>query len=132
MVRTLALIAGIGVIIWMVLGITPVPRSHADAITLVLHEHNVPVRSVTVTQLWPNALPFYAYGKEAMPYQAVVTVALVTEHQIKGFLVCADAPYACRMTFRDLKIISEPIPDISPSSSFFERVYAIIRRLSII
>ena len=129
MVRTVALFAGIVVMLWMVLVTTPAPRTHADAITQLLHHYDVPVRSVTVTQSWPNALPFYAYGHEAMPYQAAVTIELITEHQMNGFLVCNNAPLSCQLTFRELMIISEPIADIAHSPSLFEQVYAWVMRL---
>lgn len=97
---------------WWVWSIESVPRSHAESIVLHLRTRDVPVRYVDVTQPWPNALPFYAYGDTVVPYQASIVVELLSGHRMSGFLVCTSAPYGCVITIRDCAIVGEPIPDI--------------------
>jgi hypothetical protein len=114
MARTAAATLGVALILlgWWFVSITAAPQSHAEAIALHLQTYNVPARAVSVSQPWPNALPFYAYGATVMPYNASISVELVTGRSVSGFMVCHDVPYDCRITIRDYQLYSEPIPDI--------------------
>lgn len=87
--------------------------------TSVLDEHQVAVAQVTIEQIWPSALPFYAYGSQAMPYQARVTVVLVSGRREAGVLTCLDAPHDCTMTIPGLALFGHPIPDVVPATKWY-------------
>ena len=93
--RTSIIALGIALMLlgWRLTSVESVPRSHAEAIMMYLRERDVPVQEVHVTQQWPNALPFYAYGEQAMPYQASVSVRLLGGHTISGFIVCLSVSF---------------------------------------
>lgn len=112
--RTTSITFGIAMILigWWVWSIESAPRSHAEAIMLHLRARDVAVRHVNVTQPWPNALPFYAYGDTVVPYQASLSVELVSGHRVSGFMVCASAPFECAVTIREFAVLNEAIPDI--------------------
>lgn len=129
MVRTISVAIGIAVIIWTLVVVTNSPRTHAQSIDLLLRQHNIEVSDITVTQQWPNALPFYAYGKDAMPYQATVAVLLPTQRTVKGFLVCQSAPYQCTVTIHDMQLISVPLVDIAESIDVWAIVNDYVRKL---
>jgi len=122
--RTSIIALGIALMLlgWRLTSVESVPRSHAEAIMMYLRERDVPVQEVHVTQQWPNALPFYAYGEQAMPYQASVSVQLLGGHTISGFIVCLSVPFDCRITVRDFQVISELIPDIQTQPTGWEWV----------
>jgi len=105
------------IIVWVLSTFEPVPRSHAEAIALHLRNRNISVQHVNVIQQWPNALPFYAYGTTAVPYQASVVVQLISGHTISGFMVCYAVPHNCFITIRDFLVFSEPVIDINMSVS---------------
>lgn len=78
----------------------------------VLQQQHIGAAQVTIEQLWPSALPFYAYGTQAMPYQARVTVVLVSGRREAGVLTCLDAPHDCTMTIPGLALFGQDIPDV--------------------
>jgi hypothetical protein len=122
--RTSIIALGVALMLlgWRLTTVELVPRSHAESIMMYLRERDVPVQGVHVTQQWPNALPFYAYGEQAMPYQASVSVQLLGGHHISGFMVCQSVPYDCRITVRDFQVFSASIPDIQSSQTAWEWV----------
>jgi len=95
------------------------PRSHEQAVMSVLQHHRVAVAQVTIEQLWPSALPFYAYGSQAMPYQARVTVMLVSGRREAGVLTCLDAPHDCMMTIPGLALFGQAIPDVVLTAKWY-------------
>lgn len=112
MVRTLAITVGSFVILALFVRWEPLPTTHRDAVYAVLHDLQIGAQSVQITQQWPNALPFYAYGDAVVPYQATVNVRLLSGVDIKGSLVCHSAPHACRLTLPALALYSVAVPDI--------------------
>lgn len=120
--RTSVIALGIALVLlgWWFVSIESAPRSHADAIMMQLRTRDIPVRHVTVTQPWPIALPFYAYGATVMPYQASVSIQLVSGLTVSGFMVCQSVPFDCRITVREYQVVSEKIPDIHQSSTTWE------------
>lgn len=112
--RTSIIALGIALMLvaWWIVSVESVPRSHAEAIAGYLRTRDVPVRNVNVTQPWPNALPFYAYGDTVVPYQASISVELLSGHRVSGFMVCTAAPFGCAITIREFAVLSEAIPDI--------------------
>lgn len=122
--RTGIITLGIALILlgWGVISIESVPRSHAEAIVAHLRARDIPVRHVNVLQQWPNALPFYAYGDTVVPYQALLSVELISGHRLSGFMVCTSAPYECAITVREFGVITESIPNIRTRQNLFDWV----------
>ncbi|MFZ9856900.1 MAG: hypothetical protein ACO3F2_01025 [Roseiflexaceae bacterium] len=122
--RTSIIALGITLVLlgWWLIAIESAPRSHADAIMMHLRMRNIPVRQVHVTQPWPIALPFYAYGATVMPYQASVSIQLVSGLTVSGFMVCQSVPFDCRITVKDYQVVSEQITDIRQSPSVWDWV----------
>jgi hypothetical protein len=89
-----------------------VPTTHQQAVAQVLAVQQVAVSRLEIVQIWPSALPFYAYGEQAMPYQARITVYLVSGRRESGVLTCLDAPHDCMMTIPGLDLFGQRIPDV--------------------
>lgn len=104
---------------WVLVGWAPPPRSHAQAVMRVLQHHHVAAAQVDIEQLWPSALPFYAYGAQAMPYQARIAVTLVSGRTESGVLTCLHAPHDCMMTIPGLALFGQRIPDVQPGTEWY-------------
>lgn len=104
---------------WLIASWSPPPRSHVQAVTSVLDRQQMAVAQVSIEQIWPSALPFYAYGTQAMPYQARVTVVLVSGRRESGVLTCLDAPHDCIMTIPGLALFGQSIPDVMPEVKWY-------------
>ena len=97
------------------------PRTHAAAVTSVLvqQQSTLSIQSVQIEQLWPSALPFYAYGDDVMPYQARIRVEMLTGGYHAGVLTCRAAPHDCVMTIPGLAIFGVAIPDVQPAPKWY-------------
>lgn len=111
MVRTLTIAIGV-IVIFVLLQLQATPRTHVEAIGQALQAHKMTIRTIVVTQPWPNALPFYAYGAQVMPYSAMVSITLVSGVVVTGSMICHAAPHACTLTVPDFAVYSLPLADI--------------------
>lgn len=86
---------------------------HAAAISVVLQQRGIAHQRVTLSEHWPDAVNYYAYGPSVRPYSAAVTIIIADGTTIPGSLECADDQRRCRVTIARLGVDREPIPDIS-------------------
>jgi hypothetical protein len=123
MVRTfVAVVATISVIILVAMTYRNLPpATHVAAVTQVLAQQDAipPIHSIEIQQLWPSALPFYAYGDDVMPYQARIRVQLLTGGYHAGVLTCRAAPHDCVMTIPGLAVFGVAIPDVQPVPKWY-------------
>lgn len=102
-----------------VLSETRPPTTHADAVAMTLAADSIAVQAVVIEQIWPSALPFYAYGDDVMPYQARIIVTTAAGARHAGVLTCLAAPHDCVMTIPSLAVLTRAVPDVESSARWY-------------